>query len=161
MGLSKSPPPDQKSIVLHGTAVQLQSTHHEPSAVLLRGMSGAGKSDLACRLVAAGGILICDDQVALERRQDKVFADCVDSIRGLMELRGVGLLTYPVANATRLRLVVDLVKKEEVPRLPEWGEFDILGVPVLRIKLCAFEISAALKVAKAMEVVHEPSIVVK
>ena len=76
-------------------------------------------------------------------------------------MRGVGLLTFPVADATRLRLVVDLVKKEEVPRLPEWGEVDILGVSIPRIKLCAFEISAALKVMRAMEVVHDPSIVVK
>lgn len=139
----------------------MRSPHFEPAAVLLRGMSGAGKSDLALRLIGAGGILICDDQVGLERRQDKVFADCVESIRGLLEVRGVGLLNFPVAHATRLRLVVDLVKKEEVPRLPEWGEVEILGVSIPRLKLCPFEISAALKVMRAMEVVHDPSIVVK
>lgn len=161
MGIAKSPPQEQKTTILHGTAVQLQSPHFEPAAVLLRGMSGSGKSDLAGRLIDAGGALICDDQVGLERRQDKVFADSVDTIRGLLEVRGVGLLTFPVADATRLRLVVDLVKKEEVPRLPEWGEVDILGVSIPRIKLCAFEISAALKVMRAMEVVHDPSIVVK
>lgn len=161
MGIAKAPPEEQKSTVLHGTAVQLLGARFEPSAVLLRGLSGAGKSDLAARLIDAGGLLISDDQVGLQRRQDKIFADCVESIRGLLEMRGVGLLSYPVADATRLRLVVDLVKKEDVPRLPDWDELEILGVAVPRIKLCAFEISAALKVMRAMEVVHDPSIVVK
>lgn len=161
MGIAKSPPQEQKSTVMHGTAVQLLGARFEPSAVLLRGLSGAGKSDLACRLIDAGGVLISDDQVALVRRQDKIYADCVDAIRGLLEVRGVGLLQYPVAATTRLRLVIDLVKKEEVPRLPEWGEVDILGVHIPRLKLYAFEISSCLKVARAMEVVHDPSIVVK
>lgn len=161
MGIAKSPPQEQKSTVMHGTSVQLLGARFEPSAVLLRGLSGAGKSDLAGRLIDAGGVLISDDQVALERRQDKIYADSVESIRGLLEVRGVGLLKYPVAAATRLRLVIDLVKKEEVPRLPEWSEVDILGVHIPRLKLCAFEISSGLKVVRAMEVVHDPSIVVK
>lgn len=161
MGIAKSAPPEQKKIILHGTAVQLQSPHFDPSAVFLRGMSGAGKSDLACRLIGAGSVLICDDQVAFERRQDKLYADSVEAIRGLMEVRGVGLLRYPVASATRLRLIIDLVKKEEVQRLPEWETFEILGVSVPRLRLYAFEVSAAIKVFKAMEAVHRPSLVVK
>lgn len=161
MGIAKSAPPEPKKITLHGTAVLLKSVHFEPSAVLLRGLSGAGKSDLACRLIDSGGMLICDDQVVLEKRQDKVWADHVPAIRGLMEVRGIGLLRYPVADAARLRLVIDLVKHEDVPRLPLPETVDILGSAIPRYKLYGYDVTAALKVFKAMEAVHHPHIVVK
>jgi HPr kinase/phosphorylase len=143
-------------VIVHGSAVAIDG-----AAVLLRGTSGAGKSDLAFRLLGAGGGLISDDQVELERRQDKVFAGCIESIKGLLEVRGVGLLRYPVVLSAQLRLIVDLVAREDVPRLPDWEEEDILGVALPRIRLYAFEPSAPLKVVKAMEAAARPDILVK
>lgn len=132
-----------------------------PSAVLLRGISGSGKSDLSFRLIEAGGRLICDDQVKLEIRHEKIItADSVESIRGLMEVRGIGLLKFPAAPPTQLRLVVDLVLQEEVPRMPEWETEDILGIPVVLLKLCAFDASTPLKIAKAIELVHKPDLLI-
>lgn len=45
---------------LHGTAVAI-----EGQGVLLRGPAGAGKSDLAWRLIEAGAVLIADDLVEI------------------------------------------------------------------------------------------------
>lgn len=146
---------------LHGTAVLLKSARFDPSAVFIRGSSGTGKSDLAFRLVEAGGVLVSDDQVALEKRQEKLFANTIEAISGLLEVRGIGLLRYPVAENARVRLVVDLVAREDVPRLPEWEEVDILGVLLPRLKLHSFDASAPQKVMKAMEVVHAPEMVIK
>jgi serine kinase of HPr protein (carbohydrate metabolism regulator) len=147
--------------IFHGTAVALHAAGRSPAAVLLRGRSGAGKSDLAFRLIEAGGVLVSDDQVALAKRHTHVYAESVESIRGLIEVRGVGLLRYPVAEQTRLRLVIDLVAREDAPRLPEWETVDILGVALPRLRLHAFEASAPLKVMKAMEIVHKPEMIVK
>ena len=153
---------ETQKTILHGTAVLLKSLAHEPSVVFLRGKSGSGKSDLAFRLCEAGGELICDDQVAFERRVDKIYADSVPAIRGLLEVRGVGLLHYPVARSARLRLVVDLVMDgKDMPRLPEPESVDILDVNIPRFRLHAFDVSASLKVFKAMEVVHKPALAVK
>ncbi len=151
---------EQRKSILHGSAVAVQGNDFPASAVLLRGFSGRGKSDLAFRLIEMGGMLISDDQVALERRQDKVMADTVDTIRGLLEVRGVGLLRYPVAPPTQLRLVVDLVLREDVPRLPDWETVDILGVAVARLELHAFDASTPFKIIKAIELVHKPDILV-
>ena len=151
--------PRQK-ILLHGSAVALNTRGHAPSAVLLRGKSGTGKSDLAFRLLESGGMLIGDDQVVLERDRDKILASAAKEISGLIEVRGVGLLKYPAAKPTRLRLVVDLAPREEVPRLPDWGSVDILGVAVPCLKLHAFDASTALKIIKAIELVHKPDILV-
>ena len=106
----------QKKIIVHGSAVAIEGTGFKPTAVLLRGFSGRGKSDVAFRLIALGATLICDDQVTLEHRHGKIMASPTETIRGLLEVRGLGLLKYPVALATPLRLVIDLVPREEVPR---------------------------------------------
>lgn len=154
---------NRNKITLHGTAVLLKSVAHPPAAVFLRGLSGSGKSDLAFRLIEVSGSLISDDQVSFERRQDKIFAEGIDNIRGLLEVRGIGLLRYPAETIpARLRLVVDLVTEPaEVPRLPEWETVDILDVGIPRLKLWAFEMSATRKILKAMEIVHQPDLVIK
>lgn len=147
--------------ILHGTAVVLKSHSHDPAAVFLRGASGRGKSDLAFRLIEAGGELLSDDQVAFEKRQEKLFADSIESIKGLIEVRGVGLLRYPVAPQTQVRLIVDLVLQGDVPRMPEWEEDEILGIRLPRLQLWAFEASSAQKIQKAMDIVHKPQLIVK
>ena len=154
-------PQNPNRVIRHGTAVLLTGADHAPAAVFIRGASGSGKSDLAFRLIMQGAALISDDQVELERRQDKVYAGAVDAIRGLIEVRGLGLLRYPVAGPAALKLVIDLCAREDVPRLPEWQDMDILGVPVPLLRLHAFDASAADKLRMAMAVVHHPKMIVK
>lgn len=143
-------------MLLHGTAVLLRGAGFEPGAVLLRGLSGAGKSDLAFRLIEAGGQLICDDQVELERRRDKIFAGAVKAIEGLLEVRGVGLLRHDVAPQSPLRLVVDLARRDDVPRLPDPETVEFLGVEVPRCRLHAFDVSTPLKIYRTLEVLQRP-----
>lgn len=150
----------QQKIILHGTAVAIQGPDFPASAVLFRGISGRGKSDLAFRLIAGGAVLVCDDQVSLERRHGKIMAEPVETIRGLLEVRGVGLLKFTPSLPVPLGLVVDLVPREEVPRLPVWETVDILGMDIARLKLHAFEASAPFKIIKAIELVHKPGLLV-
>ncbi len=160
MGITRTPPPEPTKTTLHGTAVLLRPVGGEAACIFLRGLSGAGKSDLAFRLIEAGGQLICDDQVGFEKRHNRIYADHVESIRGLLEVRGIGLLRYPVAPATRVSLVIDLVKRDEVPRLPDPETFEILGVALPRYRLCAFDNSTMLKINKALEIIAKPGLLV-
>lgn len=154
-------PQTPSRVIRHGTAVLLSSAEHPPAAVFIRGASGSGKSDLAFRLLAQGAVLISDDQVELERRQDRIFAGAIDAIRGLIEVRGVGLLRYPVADPAPVKLVIDLVPRDDVPRLPEWKTMDVLGVNLPVLKLHAFDVAAPCKLRAAMTVVHHPEMIVK
>lgn len=147
--------------IFSGTAVCLQAKGAPPSAVLLRGLSGSGKSDLALRLMNMGGTLISDDQVSLERYRDHILASPVDSIQGLLEVRGVGLAKYPTTSRIQLRLIVDLTARENVPRLPEWKTTDIFGVPVTRLQLHAFDASTPAKITTAIGLVHNPDLLVR
>lgn len=154
-------PQTPSRVIRHGTAVLLSSAEHPPAAVFIRGASGSGKSDLAFRLLAQGAVLISDDQVELERRQDRIFAGAIDAIRGLIEVRGVGLLRYPVADPAPVKLVIDLVPRDDVPRLPEWKTMDVLGVDLPVLKLHAFDAATPCKLRAAMTVVHHPEMIVK
>jgi serine kinase of HPr protein (carbohydrate metabolism regulator) len=147
-------------MTLHSTAVAIRSPQGECGAVLLRGASGSGKSDLAFRLIGLGAELICDDQVMLERHNDVLLASSIAAIHGLLEIRGVGLVKYAVSPPTPVRLIIDLVPKGQVPRLPDWEKLDILGIEVPRLKLFAHSASTPLKIIKAIELSFSPQLLI-
>ncbi len=139
--------------LVHGTAIALAGR-----AALIRGASGAGKSDLALRcllqpataLIPDCASLIADDQVLAEPANGKLLLRCPQAIRGLIEVRGVGLVQVPPSQPAELQLVVDLVAPEAVERLPEPSYVDILGIMVRRFALAPFEASAPLKLLLAL-----------
>lgn len=120
------------------------------AGVLLRGPSGAGKSDLALRLIDGGATLVADDQTGLERVAGRLIARCPDTIRGMIEVRGVGILHLAHRDSVPLALVVDLVAPGQVERLPEPAAADYLGVALPRLALAPFQASTAAKVRLAM-----------
>jgi HPr kinase/phosphorylase len=132
-------------ILLHGTCVAIDGR-----GVLLRGPSGSGKSDLALRLVDSGAILVADDQTRLERAGDTLLASPPDTLAGLMEVRGLGLVRLHHLEKVPLDLVIDLTASSQVERLPEQNTLEFLGLPVRKLHLAPFEASAAAKVRLAM-----------
>ena len=96
--------------VLHATCVEWFGL-----GVLIRGKSGAGKSDLALRLIDAGAALVADDQVLLENG----IASAPARLQGLLEVRGFGIVKLPFAETTAIALTVDLCSADEIERLPD------------------------------------------
>lgn len=84
--------------------------------VLLLGPSGAGKSDLALRLIDGGARLVADDRTQLTVKGDALWASAPAAIRGLIEIRGVGIVALPPLAGARIHLVVRL--GAEGARLP-------------------------------------------
>ena len=118
--------------------------------VLLCGDSGAGKSDLALRLIDAGAYLVADDYTCVRRDGDRVFARAPERIAGLLEVRGVGILSFPVQLNVQIAMVIDLVSADAVPRLPAAETRVIAGVPLPLLRIAPFENTAALKVRLAV-----------
>jgi HPr kinase/phosphorylase len=131
--------------LVHGTSIEIDG-----HAVLIRGPSGSGKSDLALRLIDGGAVLVADDQTALTAEAGRVFVGVPAAIAGMMEVRGLGVVRLPHCPRAPLVLVVDLVERASVERLPEPAQACILGVGVPQIALSAFEASAPAKVRLAM-----------
>jgi HPr kinase/phosphorylase len=126
---------------VHGSCVA-----RDGSAVLLLGPPGAGKSDLALRLIGRGFVLVADDQVLIDGRDVRA----PEALRGLLEVRGLGIFqALPVARDASLALVVDLVAPADVARLPLPAAWPPAGVP--RIALHGFEASACDKLSWALD----------
>jgi HPr kinase/phosphorylase len=132
-------------LLVHGTAVAIGG-----NAVLLRGPSGSGKSDLALRLIDAGAQLVADDQSELRRDGDAISVRSPIAIAGLIEARGVGIIRLDSLPVARLALIADLVVLEAVERLPEPRNEPILGLSIPLIAVAPFEASAAVKLRLAL-----------
>ena len=101
----------QKEVNIHASCVAIGG-----AGVLLLGPSGAGKSDLALRLIDDGARLIADDRVILSAGKGVLSARAPETIRGLIEIRGVGIIALPARRSAPVRLAVMLGR--EGPRLP-------------------------------------------
>lgn len=130
---------------LHASCVALGGR-----GVLLMGPSGSGKSDLALRLVDAGALLVADDQVQLALSGGGLTAAPAERLRGMLEVRGVGILRLPYAAEAPVALAVRLAAPSEVERLPEPQFFDCLGAQVPLLSLHAFEASVCAKIRMAL-----------
>ncbi len=117
----------------------------EGLGLLLRGPSGAGKSDLALRLIDGGAELVADDQVMLERRGDQVVASAPSALLGLIEMRGFGPVLIPCLPEVALGLVVDLVDRPAVERLPGPVRIRLCGVALPHLRLHAFDAATPAK----------------
>jgi HPr kinase/phosphorylase len=130
--------------LLHATAVAING-----QGVLLLGPSGSGKSDLALRLIDRGAVLISDDGVLIDAGGPLPLMRTAPNIAGMIEMRGVGIVKMPFADAVPLHLVVQLGTTPE--RMPPAGQqLDISGTAMPTIALYAFEASAPLKVEQAL-----------
>ena len=141
-------------ILEHATCIAI-----EGEAVLLRGPSGSGKSDLALRLIDAGATLVADDQVQLRRGDGRLIASPPAALAGLLEVRGIGILRLHHLAEAPVRLVADLVAGDDVERMPEVEAVEIAGVELPRIHLAPFEASAAakLRLAARERAAHTPA----
>jgi HPr kinase/phosphorylase len=132
-------------MMLHGSCVAL-----DEDGVLILGPSGAGKSDLVLRLIRQGWSLVADDQVELALRDGEPVAEAPPALRGMLEVRGLGLFRdLEAAGPTRLRLVVQLVAAP--PRLPEPAWFAAPGRSLPLVTLRGLEPSLPDKVALALD----------
>jgi HPr kinase/phosphorylase len=114
-------------------------------AVLIRGPSGAGKSRLAFDLILAGragqiptAVLVGDDRVTLEARQNQLVVRPASTLAGLIEIRGLGIRRCGFAGEATVGLVVDLCA-EDAERLPpaEALRTTLAGVELARLPVIA------------------------
>lgn len=134
------PPPDE---IVHASCVAIGGR-----AVLLAGRSGAGKSDLAIRLVDRGAALVSDDYTELRRIGGTLLARAPAAIAGRIELRGVGIVDLEPASDVPICLHADLDQAPE--RLPEPATIRLGGLDIPSVALAALEPSAPLKLEHAL-----------
>jgi len=128
---------------LHASCVSINEV-----GVLLRGPSGSGKSDLTLRLIGDGAMLVADYQVQLKDVAGSLEARAPDLLAGKLEVRGCGILVFPRLESVVVHLVVDLVPRLDVQRLPKPGSCQLFGFELPLYQLHAFDSSCSLKIIK-------------
>lgn len=125
------------SVNVHATALRLGER-----GILLRGPSGSGKSSLALsalrRAEAAGleAALVADDQVFVTAEAGRLRAGVPAPLAGLIEIRGIGILRERHVAETLLDLVVDLVPRGEMERMPAaQTRVEIAGITLRAVHL--------------------------
>ncbi len=117
--------------------------------VMLTGMSGIGKSELALDLLSRGHRLIADDAPDFHRSEpDVVVGTCPPLLRDFLEVRGLGVLNIramfgesAVKHSERLQLIVELskVSEDQLIQLDRLGgsreTMEVLGVHIARVTL--------------------------
>lgn len=98
--------------------------------ILIRGHSGAGKSSFALSLLNHGFRLVADDQVRTVVENGALIAEPADNLKGLLEVRGVGILQMNYSPRCTLRYLVDLVPGYVPERLPKSRQKYLSGVPL-------------------------------
>ena len=119
---------------------------------LVRGASGAGKSDLALRALSYGFRLVADDRVAVWRSGGRVWGRAPDPLRGLCEARGQAICALPALGFAAVDLVAELVAPETaLDRLPEPETATLEGTPLPLVRLHGREASAPARLKLALE----------
>jgi serine kinase of HPr protein (carbohydrate metabolism regulator) len=132
------------SETLHATTVAIGGR-----GVMIEGAPGAGKSDLALRLIDRGATLVSDDYSFIQRRDGHIIASAPATIAGKIEVRGLGIVEMPHIGVTPVALVIAL--GEPAARLPEPGRArNLLGVDLPLLALDGREASAVIKVELAL-----------
>lgn len=116
--------------------------------VLIEGPSGAGKSDLSLRALDRGFRLVADDRVLIWADAGRLYGRAPDTLAGLIELRGVGVVRVAPVAFCEIALVARLGTPE---RMPGPATETILGIAVPLAAVEPFESSAPAKLGRAME----------
>ncbi len=123
----------------HGVFLAVMNT-----GVMITGMSGIGKSEVALDLVQRGHQLIADDVVNIYRRDGpELMGECPSSLQGHIEIRGLGIINVnkmfgpsAVLESYKLELIInlkdatdqDMINLDRSQPSLEW--MDILGVKI-------------------------------
>jgi serine kinase of HPr protein (carbohydrate metabolism regulator) len=111
--------------------------------ILIKGVSGSGKTSLCLGLLEQaerrqiGCFFITDDQALISFKSGKIFASAPESIQGLVEIRGYGIIPYSNKTRTEISLVVELVDDATVERMPDTTTIELENtiVPYLKVPI--------------------------
>ncbi|MCA0909444.1 HPr kinase/phosphorylase [Qipengyuania gaetbuli] len=117
--------------------------------IVIEGVPGSGKSELALALIDRGAILVGDDGMTVEVSGGQAIASPPPNIGGKLEVRGVGIIDLPATSAP-IGLVLRLV--EDAPRYPlEMDTSEIAGVAIPCLPFAAGDALQALRAEYALE----------
>ncbi len=129
------------SLNIHATCVNIDS-----KGVLILGDSGSGKSDMALRLITLfSAKLVSDDRTDVFNDSGIIKAKAPNTLKGLLEVRGVGIVKQEYEKETKVDLVIKLTDNK-IERMPLPQSYKIEGIEIPMYYINPFESSAPSKI---------------
>ena len=100
------------SKIIHASSIDING-----KGVVILGKSGAGKSNLAIKLISMGAKLISDDQTHFKFKENKIIISKPETTPNFIEARGIGLIKVPFVVSSKLFCFVKITNLE-LNRLP-------------------------------------------
>jgi serine kinase of HPr protein (carbohydrate metabolism regulator) len=119
---------------IHATALVVGET-----GILVTGPSDSGKSRFARHCLAVAGLrgryaaLVSDDRVQVTNCHGRLLAETPETIVGLIEIRGFGIIRVDHIPAAVMHLAISLETAEDAERMPHMRRFE--PVPGLDLPL--------------------------
>jgi HPr kinase/phosphorylase len=147
----------EERMVTHATCVAVGKY-----GVLIIGPPGAGKSDLALRLIDCAGRgsgtkllaarLVSDDQTLILRRGTKLIGTAIQSIAGKLEIRGLGIVDVPHQAEAQLSLAVQIEPASQIDRMPNASDRHcaFCGINLPEVSVDAASASAPARIRAAL-----------
>ena len=135
-------------MMLHASAFA-----YEGAGCLVLGEAGSGKSTFLAHALLLGAKLIADDQVMLRADDGQLIASVPDTLAGIIELYGLGIISHPHVASHPVHLVVAL-EKGEAERLPEPQQVKYCGLTLPFVRLVSpstSQVSSLLLYLKAVQ----------
>jgi len=138
-------------MILHAGLIALRVGGRWKGA-LIQGPSGIGKSDLALRALEEGFRLVADDRVVVFLSGGTLFGRAPDALRGLVEIRGLGVVRHtPLAVAPIVLSVRCKPGPDTIERLPDLCSECLLERDVPIFEVWPLEHTAPAKIRRAIE----------
>ncbi|MCV3754259.1 HPr(Ser) kinase/phosphatase [Ureaplasma zalophigenitalium] len=111
--------------LVHGTLLNIYGV-----GVVLRGVSGIGKSEIAIELIKKGHIFVADDAIIVNRIGYSVYGRADDKTKDFIEIRGLGIINFSrsfgierMIDSTKIEIVIELVmvKKDQKYHFERFG----------------------------------------
>lgn len=116
--------------------------------ILIEGASGAGKSDLALRMLDQGFRLVADDRVLVWACDGALYGRAPEALANLIEVRGLGICAEPALPFSRIVLAARCEPAERLPE-PVFDAYAGLSLPV--VSTHPLEPSAPAKLRRALQ----------
>jgi len=137
-------------MIIHGGLIACRQPGGLWRGALIQGASGAGKSDLMLRALEAGWSLVADDRTLLWISGGRLFGRAAPGLVGLMEIRGLGVFSFPERPFAEVALVAVSAETTQIERMPDPEAKPLLGLAIPLIRLPLTQASSLAKLAYAL-----------
>jgi HPr kinase/phosphorylase len=134
--------------LFHATCLLLPQVRQ--AGLLITGPAQSGKTTLGWQLLAAGALLVSDDQTMVTTAPQGLIATAPDGLAGLMEIGGYGIVHLPpqqLAGMATLALAITIIPEPQLlERLPDNPMTQILAVKLPHLMLRPHDPAAVAKI---------------